>query len=153
MGPEGHLVEDSVEPVRATTPQEAEPHTGPDDLSPDEALSRDNRADKTTTRPPPAAGIRADATDAPPSVDHMRLIPSRINAAWIGTLADDDLVDIEARLHERFSVLDQRYRRTAKEKYVLMRGPTELIDAWDRWSRISVAARHRSLVTRLRPKD
>jgi len=83
----------------------------------------------------------------------MRLIPTRINAAWIGTLADDDLVDIEARLHERFSLLDQRYRRTAKEHYNLMRGPTELIDAWDRWSRISVAARGRSLATRLRPKD
>lgn len=83
----------------------------------------------------------------------MRLIPTRINAAWIGTLADDDLLDIEVRLHERFSVLDQRHRRTAKERYNLMQGPVELIDAWDRWSRVNVATRGRALVPRVMAKE
>ena len=78
----------------------------------------------------------------------MRLLPARINAAWIDTLADDDLIDVEARLHERFTVLDSRHKRLRGGEYSLMRGPTELIDAWDRWSRVSMAARTRSLVTR-----
>jgi hypothetical protein len=95
----------------------------------------------------------ADATETPPSLDAMRLIPTRINAAWIGTLADDDLLEIEARLHDRFAVLDQRHRRTVKERYVLMRGPVELIDAWDRWSRLNVAARGRALVPKVRAKE
>ncbi|PHX96910.1 MAG: hypothetical protein CK531_05985 [Gemmatimonadetes bacterium] len=83
----------------------------------------------------------------------MRLIPTRINAAWIGTLTDDDLLDIEVRLHERFSVLDQRHRRVAKERYNLMQGPVELIDAWDRWSRVNTAAKGRALVPRVMPKE
>jgi hypothetical protein len=78
----------------------------------------------------------------------MRLVPEKINAAWINTLADDDLIDVEARLHERFTVLDSRHKRLRGGEYSLMRGPTELIDAWDRWSRVSMAARTRSLVTR-----
>lgn len=83
----------------------------------------------------------------------MRLIPSRINKAWIGTLADDDLLDIEARLHDRFEVIDQRHRRTLKGSYILMRGPEELVTAWDRWSRVNVAAKARSLVPKPRVKE
>jgi hypothetical protein len=78
----------------------------------------------------------------------MRLLPAKINAAWIETLADDDLIDVEARLHERFTVLDSRHKRLRGGEYSLMRGPTELIDAWDRWSRVSMATRTRSLVPR-----
>jgi hypothetical protein len=78
----------------------------------------------------------------------MRLVPEKINAAWIKTLADEDLIDVEARLHERFTVLDSRHKRLRGGEYSLMRGPTELIDAWDRWSRVSMATRTRSLVPR-----
>lgn len=78
----------------------------------------------------------------------MRLLPERINAAWISTLADDDLLDIETRLYDRFTALDTRHKRLRGGEYNLMRGPTELIDAWDRWSRVSVATRTRSLVPR-----
>jgi len=78
----------------------------------------------------------------------MRLLPERINAAWISTLADEDLLDIETRLYDRFTALDTRHKRLRGGAYNLMRGPTELIDAWDRWSRVSVATRTRSLVPR-----
>lgn len=80
----------------------------------------------------------------------MRLVPERINAAWISTLADEDLLDIESRLHERFAILDNRHKQLAGSSYVLLRGPTDLIDAWDRWSRLSMAARARSLLPRPR---
>jgi hypothetical protein len=78
----------------------------------------------------------------------MRLVPDRINAAWINTLADEDLLDIESRLYERFAVLDRRHKQLRGREYNLMRGPTTLIDAWDRWSRVAVATKTRSLVVR-----
>jgi hypothetical protein len=37
----------------------------------------------------------------------MRVVPERIYMTWIGTLTDDDLIAVEARLHERFSVLER----------------------------------------------
>ncbi|HLA90187.1 MAG TPA: hypothetical protein VJL28_07155 [Gemmatimonadaceae bacterium] len=80
----------------------------------------------------------------------MRLVPERINAAWIATLADEDLLDIEARLSERFTILDNRHKQLRGRSYVLLRGPADLIDAWDRWSRLSMAVRARSLVARPR---
>ena len=42
----------------------------------------------------------------------MRLVPERISAAWIGTLTDDDLVDVEARLHARFVDLERREKKS-----------------------------------------
>ena len=38
----------------------------------------------------------------------MRLVPERINTDWIGTLTDDDLIDVEARLHTKFALLERR---------------------------------------------
>jgi hypothetical protein len=78
----------------------------------------------------------------------MRLVPDRINTAWISTLADEDLLDIESRLYERFAVLDRRQKQLRGRDYNLMRGPAPLIDAWDRWSRVAVATKTRSLVVR-----
>lgn len=78
----------------------------------------------------------------------MRLVPEKINAAWISTLADEDLLDVESRLYERFAVLDRRHKQLRGRDYNLMRGPTALIDAWDRWSRVAVATKTRSLIVR-----
>ena len=51
----------------------------------------------------------------------MRLVPERISAAWIGTLTDDDLVDVEARLHARFVDLERREKKSRGAKYDLLR--------------------------------
>ncbi|MBI3567837.1 MAG: hypothetical protein HY084_06495 [Gemmatimonadetes bacterium] len=75
----------------------------------------------------------------------LKRIPEKINAAWIDTLADVDLLDVESRLHEKFTVLDRKHKTLRGSRYVLLQGPTELIDAWDRWSRVDRAARARSL--------
>lgn len=75
----------------------------------------------------------------------MKRIPEKINAAWIGTLADVDLLDVESRLHEKFAVMDRKQKQLRGSHYELMKGSTELIDAWDRWSRVDRAARARSL--------
>lgn len=75
----------------------------------------------------------------------MRVVPERISMAWIETLADEDLLDVEQRVHAQFSVLERREKKAKGDKYQLMRGPAELMEAWDRWSRLQAAARERSL--------
>ena len=78
----------------------------------------------------------------------MRPVPDRISREWIDSLTDQDLVDIEHRLHDRFMTLERREKKTMGARYTLMRAPADLLDVWDKWSRILNAARERALVTR-----
>jgi hypothetical protein len=83
----------------------------------------------------------------------MRVLPDRISLAWIETLTDVDLLDVEARVHARFTVLERREKRARGDKYQLMRGPADLMEAWDRWSRLLAATRERSLNPRREPAN
>ncbi|HEY8176847.1 MAG TPA: hypothetical protein VIF32_14195 [Gemmatimonadaceae bacterium] len=83
----------------------------------------------------------------------MRVLPDRISMAWIETLTDVDLLDVEARVHARFTVLERREKRARGDKYQLMRGPADLMEAWDRWSRLLAATRERSLNPRREPAN
>jgi hypothetical protein len=38
----------------------------------------------------------------------MRVVPARINTTWIGTLTDDDIFSVEARLNDNLWVLEGR---------------------------------------------
>ena len=78
----------------------------------------------------------------------MRVVPERITRAWIVTLADDDLVAVEARLHGRLAILEKREKKLRGAKYELMRSPADVMDAWDRWSRVNRATQERSLKLR-----
>ena len=78
----------------------------------------------------------------------MRPVPEMISRQWIDTLSDDDLVDIEARLHARFVTLERREQKSRGESYNFMRAPADVLQAWDRWSRLLNATRERALVTR-----
>lgn len=75
----------------------------------------------------------------------MRLVPERISLDWIGTLTDADLIDIEARLHERFTALERREKKAHGGRYQLFCSPPDVMDAWDRWSRVLTATRLRAL--------
>jgi hypothetical protein len=81
----------------------------------------------------------------------MRVVPDHINTTWIGTLTDEDLIAVETRLHERFSVLERREKRLHGGTYQLFRSPADVMDAWDRWSRVNAATRARALNPR-RPR-
>lgn len=78
----------------------------------------------------------------------MRVVPERISRDWIDTLSDEDLVDVEARLHGKFTVLEKRERKAVGARFTMMRAPADLLDAWDRWSRLLNATRERALVPR-----
>lgn len=81
----------------------------------------------------------------------MRVVPETINQTWIETLADDDILDIERRLHAKFSVIERREKKLHGARYQLFKGSAELLLAWDRWSRVSNATRERSLRIRREP--
>jgi hypothetical protein len=75
----------------------------------------------------------------------MRVVPERINQTWIETLSDEDLVDVERRVHAKFALLERREKKLRGAKYALVQGSAELMSAWDRWSRLANATRERSL--------
>ena len=80
----------------------------------------------------------------------MRRVADRIDGAWIDTLIDADLIDVEARLYSKFAVLERRQKKLKGQKYDLFLGPADLMDAWDRWSRVNNATRLRALTPRRR---
>ena len=82
----------------------------------------------------------------------MRVLPDKISLVWIETLTDDDLLDVEARVHAQFGVVERREKKLKGEKYALFRGSAELMAAWDRWSRLLAATRERSLNPRRQPR-
>ena len=75
----------------------------------------------------------------------MRLVPERISTDWIGTLSDADLIDVEARLHTKFALLERREKNRRGASYQLCCSSPETMAAWDRWSRVLTATRGRSL--------
>ena len=81
----------------------------------------------------------------------MTAIPDRLNTTWLGTLTDADLIDVEAQLRARFIDLENREKKVRGRKYDLVRGPADLMAAWDRWSRVCTATRARSLNPRRHP--
>ena len=75
----------------------------------------------------------------------MKIVPESLSADWIDSLTDVELLDVERRTHEKFVVIERREKKLRGERYNLMRGSAELMDAWNRWGRIANATRARSL--------
>jgi len=77
-------------------------------------------------------------------------IPNRVNADWIATLGDDQLMDAEAQLRAAFLTQEtlEKHRRGAR--YAVLEGPEMLVTAWHRWIMVSNEARTRKLVVQQR---
>jgi hypothetical protein len=60
-------------------------------------------------------------------------IPDKVNARWIASLGNDQLVKAESTLHAVFlkHELDEKKRTGAR--YTMLRGPEALVTAWHRW--------------------
>jgi hypothetical protein len=72
-------------------------------------------------------------------------VPPRITATWIDSLSDENLLLAELRLKNAFAKEERAEKRRLGRAYDLMRGPAELLLAWDRWSRVNAATRTRKL--------
>jgi hypothetical protein len=82
----------------------------------------------------------------------MRL-PETVNATWIATLGNEQLLEAEAKLHTLFCAQEKKEKARAGARYQMMRGPETLISAWHRWLMVNNEALHRGMVLRRTPKS
>ena len=73
-------------------------------------------------------------------------IPDRINARWLATLANDQLVHVEALLHDMFHQQEKREKSRSGSRYVLLQGPPALVNAWLRWRLVNNETTVRGIV-------
>jgi hypothetical protein len=73
------------------------------------------------------------------------MIPFRVDARWISSLGDTDLLVAEETLHEDFRVQERTEKTRSGGRYMLLNGPSALVNAWLRWLLVSNAARTRGL--------
>ena len=78
----------------------------------------------------------------------MITIPVRVNAQWIATLGDDQLLDAEAQLYADFRTHEVTERSRSGSRYVLLEGSPALVSAWHQWLVVSNATRARGLQVR-----
>ena len=78
------------------------------------------------------------------------LLPDRLTAAWIATLADTQLLQVESHLHGAFFVEETDEKRRRGGSYTLLQGPESLVTAWHRWILVNNEVRTRGLVIRQR---
>lgn len=72
-------------------------------------------------------------------------LPDRINATWIRSLDDTQLMAAESELHSLFMNAEREEKQRRGDAYDLMRGPAPLLHAWQRWSTVNAATRNRGL--------
>lgn len=77
-------------------------------------------------------------------------IPDHINGRWIAALLDDQLVAAEAELHTTFRRQETAEKKRAGTRYMLLQGPADLINAWNRWLLANNETRSRGLPVRRR---
>jgi hypothetical protein len=73
-------------------------------------------------------------------------IPDRVNAEWIGTLGNDQLVVADMQLHADFHTLETAEKSKSGARYVLLQSPAPLVNAWLRWVVVNNETRARGLV-------
>ena len=75
----------------------------------------------------------------------MMTIPSHVNARWLATLGDDQLVAAEAQMYADFRTREVTERRRAGSRYILLQGPAELVNAWHQWTLLNNEAKARGV--------
>ena len=73
-------------------------------------------------------------------------IPEHVNARWIASLRDDQLIKAEATLHAEFVKHEVAEKQRRGARYTLMRGPEALVSAWLRWHLVNNETHTRHLV-------
>jgi len=74
--------------------------------------------------------------------------PDRITSRWTASLSDEQLQGAERVLHTAFLEQETAEKRRRGSRYEMMRGPSELLDAWHGWSMVNNEIRTRGLLVR-----
>ena len=75
-------------------------------------------------------------------------IPERFNARWIAALGNEQLTDVESRLHAVFRTEDSAEKARRGTRYRLLEGSAALVDAWNRWHLVNNEAKKRGIAAR-----
>ena len=75
-------------------------------------------------------------------------LPEKVNASWIATLGDRQLVQAEALLHGEFVDQQNTERLRMGARYTMLRGPQSLVNAWLRWLLVNNEALSRGVNVR-----
>jgi hypothetical protein len=75
-------------------------------------------------------------------------IPDRVSAAWMATLADDQLADAEQQLRAIFQKHETVEKSKKGSRYAVLEGSEGLVNAWLQWCMVSNEARSRGLIAR-----
>ncbi|MGQ0643034.1 MAG: hypothetical protein ACT4P6_19995 [Gemmatimonadaceae bacterium] len=73
------------------------------------------------------------------------VLPEKVNARWIATLGNDQLLEAEALLHATFAKEEATEKRRTGARYTMLRGPESLVSAWHRWLLVSNATHTRGV--------
>ncbi len=73
-------------------------------------------------------------------------IPENVNARWIDTLDDAQLLTAESSLHADFMKHETAEKRRRGARYNMFQGPNILVTTWLRWLMVSNATRSRGLL-------
>ncbi len=82
----------------------------------------------------------------------MIAMPAHVNARWIATLDDKQLVAAEAQLYSDFRKHESAERTRAGERYMLLQGPPILVNTWQQWTLLNNETRVRGVTVRRKKK-
>lgn len=74
------------------------------------------------------------------------VLPDKVNARWIATLDNEQLLEAEHLLHAVFVKEEGAEKLRKGARYAMLRGPESLVTAWHRWLIVSNATRSRGMV-------
>jgi hypothetical protein len=78
----------------------------------------------------------------------MIALPTHVSTRWIATLGNEELVAVEAQLYETLHARERAEKSRAGARYMLLQGPSELVNAWHQWVLVSNETRARGVVIR-----
>lgn len=78
----------------------------------------------------------------------MMVIPANVNSQWIASLENTQLVEAEAQLYSAFHTREKAEKSRAGARYILLQGPSALVNAWQQWLLLNNEARARGVVIR-----
>jgi hypothetical protein len=74
------------------------------------------------------------------------VLPEKVNARWIASLGDEQLLEAEHLLHNAFAAEEAAEKRRKGARYTLLRGPESLVSAWNRWLLVRNATDSRGVI-------
>jgi hypothetical protein len=77
-------------------------------------------------------------------------IPEKVNAAWVESLGDAQLISAEAALRKQFAEEESAEKERKGPRYSMFRGPASLMTAWTRWLLVSNEAIARRVAVKRR---